>query len=148
EAAPVELRWGHELSEINLGFGRQQSLSVSGVVADVESGGPCHMCTVHAQSLEAFPGFSERQFVVASDGAYRLRGLVSGDYRISATKAVGRRHMVASRVVHLNDRNLRDVHLVVGSGHAVTGRVVFESPPRDVQKGEMHVVFIFAGGGR
>lgn len=146
EAATLDVRWGQELSEINLVFRQQQTFSISGVVADTESSGPCRSCRVLAAGQEELYGATLRQFAVASDGSYRVRGLIPGAYRISAIKPRDGRHVVSSRTVQLTDRSLRDIHLVVGVGHLVTGRIVLESPPAGQEASAMYVVFALPSG--
>ncbi len=142
EAAPLELRWGQELPGIDLALRQQQTFSIAGLVADAESGGPCGTCLIRAESVQEALRFAQREVGVGANGSYRVRGLLPGDYRIVATKPTGRRqHVVAVRIVHLRDQNVRDAHLVVGAGHRVTGRVVLEPAPQESPQGERHIVF-------
>ena len=129
EASVLNVRWGQELTGIDLVFRSQPTFSIAGLVADAEVGAACRACVVLAANLQEGQGFASRQFAVAPDGSYRIRGLAPGAYRITALKPTGGRHVIASRVVYLTDRSVRDVYLVVGVGHTVAGRVVFDPPP-------------------
>ncbi|MBI3695192.1 MAG: carboxypeptidase regulatory-like domain-containing protein [Acidobacteria bacterium] len=147
EAAVLEVRWGQELPEIDVVFRPQASYAVSGVVADAETGGPCRSCVLRAIPLDAAYGFAQRQFGVAPDGRYRLRGLPPGAYKIVAEKMERPgRHLVSSRTVQVTNRDLRDVHLVAGVGHTVSGRIVWESRPPEEPKGEMVISLAMAEG--
>ncbi|HYM10254.1 MAG TPA: carboxypeptidase-like regulatory domain-containing protein, partial [Bryobacterales bacterium] len=146
EAAPLEVRWGQEITDVNLAFHAQPAFWVSGVVADAETGGPCHVCVVSAASVDEPYGFQNRQFAVAPDGSYRIRGLTPGSYRVTAIKPEAGRHILSSRIVTLADENIRDVYLMVGISHTITGRVVLDSPPEGLEKTGMSVIFFLPGG--
>lgn len=137
QASRLEARWGQELSEINLVLERRETFSVSGVVADSEAAGPCHTCLVHVTRLGEVE--TSVQFEVAADGSYRATGLVPGAYRITAVKPSGGHHILASRTVQIGSDNLRDVNLLVGVSHTVSGRVLFDPPEDAPDKSDMRV---------
>ena len=141
DAAPLDLRWGQEMAEINLVFHPQATYSISGLVADSEIGGPCRSCMIRASNLDEMYGQPVGRVSVAPDGGYRLRGLLPGRYRLSAEKPSAGRHLVSSRIVHVTGENVRDAHLVVGAGQSVAGRVAFESQPPKQNRLSLQVEF-------
>jgi hypothetical protein len=131
EAAALKVAYGQELAEVNLALRREQTFSVSGVVADGGRGGPCSACTIRAASLEEPPGFSPQRRTVAPDGGYRVCGLVPGRYRITAEKNLGGRRLVSSQIVQVTNRDIQDVRLLAGVERGVKGRVIFEAKPAE-----------------
>ncbi len=129
DGVALDLRFGQELQEINLRLAPRESYSVSGVVTDAETRGPCNSCTIRALNLDESYSLSMAKSAVAADGSYRVRGLTPGSYRIIAEKRSGGRTLVSSRTVQVERRDLTGVHLVSGVLRTLTGRVILESPP-------------------
>ncbi len=136
EAVVLEARWGQELSEINLVLRREKTFSISGQVFDSERGGPCRGCAVSINRAgDLIPPV---HFGAGADGRYHARGLTSGTYSITAFKTTAGRHVaVESRQVQITSEDLRDISLVVGPGHSVTGRVVFDPPDSAIEDAHM-----------
>jgi len=132
QAVALEARYGQELVEINLDMAAQETFFVSGVVADAEAGGPCLTCIIRAISLEESFGFTQAESGVAPNGAYVVRGLQPGRYRILVEKKSAGRKLVSSQILEITNRDLKNVNLVAGVARDFSGRVVFESePPAD-----------------
>ena len=129
QAIVLELRFGQEATQINLDMLPQETFSVSGVVTDAETGGPCTSCTIRAISMEESNSFSQAEAGVASDGTYRVRGLPPGSYRIVAEKTAGGRRLRSAQNTVISNRDIADVSLLGGVSLTVTGRVVYESAP-------------------
>ena len=134
EAAPLQLSYGQELSDVNLVLRPLPAFSVSGVVADAQTAGPCRACVIRADNLEESYRFSQPQSGVAADGSYRIRGLAPGSYRITAEKSAAGRRLVSSRTIQITNRDIHDVHLLAGVERGIAGRVVLESQPPAVRK--------------
>lgn len=126
EAVPLSIRYGQELSEINLTLIPRQTFSVSGSVTDQETGGPCRSCVIRVIPQDELYGLSQPDSIVAMDGTYQARGLTPGNYRIVVEKSLGDRFLTSYRTIRIADRNLTDVHVLGGVAHGITGHVVFE----------------------
>jgi protocatechuate 3,4-dioxygenase beta subunit len=129
EAVPIEVRYGQELTGINLRLLPRESFSVSGLVTDSETRGPCGSCMILAFNLEESYTLSQARSSVAPDGSYHVRGLTPGTYRIVAEKQAGGRTVISSRTIEVDRRDITGVHLFSGILRAQEGRVVLESPP-------------------
>jgi 5-hydroxyisourate hydrolase-like protein (transthyretin family) len=78
EALPLDVRYGQELSGIDPVLRPEETFSVSGIVADAETHGPCVTCEIQVISLEESLSFSQPVTSVSANGSYRIRGLVPG----------------------------------------------------------------------
>ena len=115
--------WGQELSDIDLELSGRAAYYIAGVVADPQEGGPCRGCTIRSARLDGSLFVTQPQISrVTREGTFLIRGLSAGSYKVFASK--GRR--VVRQVVQVDDRSVDDVALLVGSGQAVAGRVVFD----------------------
>jgi hypothetical protein len=84
-----------------------------------------------------------------ADGTYRIHGLPAGTYRVLAEKGDGAGgHLAAARTVTIGNRNLGDVHLVVGLNRTLRGRLVLESPPEGLDLSKTTPVVALADGVR
>ncbi len=147
DAAPLRVGWGQEAADINLVLRAQSTFTVSGRVMDRATAGPCTSCLISARRADepAEPeGPSSR---VAADGGYRLQGLIPGPYRIMVEKTTPPQ-TGAAHFIQVTNRNLRDIDLAAGIERAVAGRVVFESPPGELDRAkmEMKLLLIEDGG--
>lgn len=130
QAVELDARYGQELTGINLDILPQETFSVSGVVADAEVGGPCTSCVIQAVSRDESYNFAQTQSGVAPNGAYMIRGLSPGSYRILVEKNSAGHHSASSRTIEITNQNEADINLLAGGdGSVITGRVVFESEP-------------------
>jgi len=146
EAGRLRLAWGQDLAGTDLVMRPQPGYSISGVIADAQTGGPCRTCTLRIRRLEDAGAAVLASSGVRADGSYRASGLPLGTYRIVAEKAApeGGRHLVSLRTVTLVNQSVRDAHLVAGIDREVTGRVALESPPEGF-KAERGLVLLFDG---
>lgn len=127
----IQLRWGQELSGLQLVLRPQPAYSIRGVIADSQSGGPCRTCLIWLERMEEGVVMSRMvRYGTRSDGSYRITGLTPATYRLRVEKASDSGgHLAAARTVTIGNRNLSDVHLVVGLDRTIAGRLVLESPP-------------------
>src|SRR5437016_10452644 len=109
QALLLDARYGQELTEINLDIVPQETFSVSGVVADMESQGPCSTCLIRTVSLDESFGFTQAQSGVALNGEYTARGLPPGRYRLMVEKNSSGRRTVSSQIIEIANRNLTGV---------------------------------------
>src|SRR5207248_3403268 len=123
QAVTMDIRYGQELTGINLDILPQETFSVSGVVADAEVGGPCVSCTIQAISLDESYNFTQGQSGVAPDGAYTIRGLSPGSYRILVQKNSAGHASASSQIVEITNRNAVDINLLAGVVRGIAGRV-------------------------
>jgi len=137
EAAKIEAHWGQDVSEINLVLQRRDTFFVSGLVVDSEDGGPCRSCVLSVTSADQIAVLTN--FGVAADGGYRATGLLPGRYRLTAAKASRGHHITASRTVQIGSDSVEQVNLLVGAGHAITGRVIFDPPDAAPEDSKMMV---------
>ncbi len=148
EAAPVTVRWGQEVSEIRLTLRPRASFAITGRVADALAGGPCRRCTLRVNRLDDIDDFPLREYGTAPDGSYRVRGLVPGVYRVSAeTAASPGKHQVSSRTVTVQNRDVTGVNLVAGIDRTVSGRVILQSPPPDLDLAKQSPLLEFREAG-
>ena len=123
QALATKVDWGQELSDIDLELSGRAAYYIAGVVADPQEGGPCRGCTIRSARLDGSLFVTQPQISrVTREGTFLIRGLSAGSYKVFASK--GRR--VVRQVVQVDDRSVDDVALLVGSGQAVAGRVVFD----------------------
>ena len=136
QALPLEVHWGHDLAGIDLTLSDDPAYAVVSAVADATMEGPCTRCFVRAVRIDGplrtgLPNTSR----VSREGLFALRGLPPGDYKLIGWR--GRNAgMVAQSDVSIRDRDLDDVGLVVGLKQEVSGRIVLEEPPDDVDATE------------
>ena len=131
QALPVKVRWGQELSGIDLELSESATYSVAGTVGDAKRGGPCFHCGVRAVRIDS--GFFvslPNTTSASSNGFFTLRGLSPGDYKIIARRTAA--DEVSQRLVTLTDSNLEDVGLVAGRAQPVSGEIMLEDPPEGV----------------
>ena len=136
QALPLEVNWGHDLTDIDLTLSDSPAYAVAGAVADATMEGPCTRCFVRAVQIDGplragLPNTSR----VSRKGLFVLRGLAPGDYKVIAQR--GRNAgMVAQRDVSIRDRDLDDIGFVVGLQQQVSGQIVLEEPPDGVDASE------------
>ena len=132
QALPVKVRWGRELSGIDLELSQSVTYSVAGTVGDATRGGPCFGCVVSAVRIDSgFLVSLPHTARVSSNGFFTLRGLSPGDYKIIARRTAA--DEVSQRLVTLTDGNLEDVGLVAGRAQPVSGEIILEDPPEGVE---------------
>ena len=132
QALPVKVRWGRELSGIDLELSQSVTYSVAGTVEDATRGGPCFGCVVSAVRIDSgFLVSPPNTARVSSNGFFTLRGLSPGDYKIIARRTAA--DEVSQRLVTLTDGNLEDVGLVAGRAQPVSGEIILEDPPEGVE---------------
>ena len=83
-----------------------------------------------ASQIDPFP----RQGIpIAPDGTYRVRDLTPGEYWIQVQKASpGSGYTSSARTFTVQNRDLSEVNLVAGVDRRITGRVVLDSPPANL----------------
>ncbi len=126
QSTPLRVRWGQELADIDLELQDEPTYWVAGAVFDGATGDGCFDCTMRIARLDG--GLIQtlpKQGQVFADGAFLVRGLSAGTYKLSVRQA-GDRRVVGQRVVQVTDRNLDNVVLIAGLGRAVSGKIVFE----------------------
>ena len=132
QALPVKVRWGQELSGIDLELSESVTYSVAGAVGDATTGEPCFGCVVSAIRIDSgFLVSLPNTTRVSSNGFFTLRGLSPGDYKIVARRVAA--DEVSQRLVTLTDSNLEDVGLVAGQAQPVSGEIMLEDPPEGVE---------------
>lgn len=132
QALPVELNWGHDLNDIDLALSDQPTYGVAGAVADAFMEGACTRCFVHAMQVDGnlrvtLPNPSR----VSADGSFLLRGLTPGDYKLTARRG-SNESMVGQADVSIQNRNVQDVGLIVGLQQEVSGQIVLEDAPDEI----------------
>ena len=133
QALPVKVRWGRELTGIDLELSESVTYSVAGTVGDATMGGPCFRCVVRAVRIDSsFLVSLPKTARVSLKGFFTLRGLSPGDYKIFARR-VAADEVVSQRLVTLTDSNLEDVGLVGGRAQPVSGEIMLEDPPEGVE---------------
>ena len=131
QALPVKVRWGGELTGIDLELSESVTYSVAGTVGDATTGEPCFHCVVSAIRIDgSFLVSLPNTSLVSSNGVFTLRGLSPGDYKIIARRVAA--DEVSQRLVTLTDSNLDDVGLVAGRAQPVSGEIMLEDPPDGV----------------
>jgi hypothetical protein len=133
EAAAVALGWGQELSEIDLTLRFSETFFISGHIADALTNGPCQTCTIRINRLDDIDDLRLADRRAAPDGSYRIDGLVPGVYRISAEKLVAQNRLISAATVTVQNRDVSGVNLLAGVERSLSGRVVLESPPPEMQ---------------
>ena len=133
QALPVKVRWGGELTGIDLELSESVTYSVSGTVGNATTGGPCFHCVVSAIRIDSsFLVSLPNTARVSSNGFFTLRGLSPGDYKIIARRVAA--DEVSQRLVTLTDSNVEDVGLVAGRAQPVSGEIMLvEDPPDGVE---------------
>ena len=132
QALPVKVRWGGELTGIDLELSESVTYSVAGTVGDATMEGPCFGCVVRAVRIDSsFVVSLPKTARVSPKGFFTLRGLSPGDYKIFARRLGA--DEVSQRLVTLTDSNLEDVDLVAGRAQPVSGEIILEDPPEGVE---------------
>lgn len=146
----TQLRWGQELSDLDLVLRPQPAYSITGALADSQAGGACRTCTIRIERMEQGVEMGVwMRYGTRADGTYRIQGLPPGTYRVLAEKGDGAGgHLAAARTVTLGNRNLGDVHLVVGLNRTLRGRLVLESPPEGLDLSKTTPVVALVDGVR
>ena len=136
-AIPVMVDWGQELVGIDLELTDRQTFSISGLVYDMETRAPCSRCAVKVVQLDGSLSVALPQTARPDrEGVFVIRSLSPGRYKVLLRKG----ELVAQTTVNLGDESVDDVGLVAGAGQAVSGQVVFEDPPDDLDAGSMTVI--------
>ena len=132
QALPVKVRWGGELTGIDLELSESVTYSVAGTVGDATMEGPCFGCVVRAVRIDSsFVVSLPKTARVSPKGFFTLRGLSPGDYKIFSRRLGA--DEVSQRLVTLTDSNLEDVDLVAGRAQPVSGEIILEDPPEGVE---------------
>ncbi len=145
EAQRLGLRWGQELTSIDLKIPNWPAFTVTGRVGNGIKEAPCGNCEVEAYRLgNPFRLSLAATGSVSPSGDFVILGLAPGSYRIVAMLR-GYRTLAASRPVEITDRGLEGLNLIVGPGEAVSGEIIFQDPPADL-KTERTVVTAYGNG--
>ncbi len=150
EAGRIQLRWGQELSDLHLVLRPQPAYSITGVLADSQAGGACRTCMIRIERMEQGVEMGVwSRYGTRADGTYRIQGLPPGTYRVLAERGDGAGgHVAAARTVTIGNRNLGDVHLVIGLNRTLRGRLVLESPPEGLDLSKTTPVVALVDGVR
>ena len=142
QSTPLKVRWGQELTGIDIEFRDEPAYWIAGAVFEGATGGGCFDCTMWVTRLDG--GLIQtmpKQSQVSAEGVFLVRGLSAGAYKLSVRRA-GDRRSVGQRVVQLSDRNLDDVVLIADPGGAVSGKIVFEGGAGEEPGEEMNVSLV------
>ena len=130
QALLVELHSGADFASADVRIPPDPTYTIAGVVWDVDAEAPCTHCTVQLTQHDAAYRVSFLQPArVASDGAFLLHGLASGDYGLVASRGSTR---MTHTEVSIRDRDVEDVRLTLGAQYSLSGEVVLEDPPAGI----------------
>jgi hypothetical protein len=136
QALPLKVNWAGHLEDIDVHLLREPTFAISGFVWDADMDGPCTRCTVRALQIDGpFRLGLPQAGRVSKEGILFLNGLASGDYKLLAGR--GTPEISPGLLdVTLRDDNLTDLRMTVGLQRAVSGRIILDRPPDQVNATE------------
>ena len=127
QALPVSVRWGDELSDIDLRLSDEATYALVASVWDASEDGPCLRCSLSAVQIDG--GFRIRlpNSVRASrEGFFVLRGLTAGDYQLLVKNG---NRLAGQTTVTVGGDAVTETSLAVGILQTVAGKVTLSDPP-------------------
>ena len=148
QATKVEVSAGGEVGGFHLTLIESHTYSVSGRVlaADGSTAQSVRIITVN----QSGPGQVSLRGGTTTDlqGVFKVAGLLPGKHRLIARRGRREEPQIASASVEVIDRDIQGLTLALGSGAAITGRIVSESQESVLDWRRVEVVTRPAAGGR
>lgn len=132
-AVAVELRAGDDLAGTDFNLLPVRTFQVTGHVYDAVNHRPGVHATVWLVPRDRevqTTYFTPQDSVQDAQGAFELRGVRSGSYYLFAASVDGVREYTTQEAVDVADADVRDVHVVIGPGIDLMGRIRVEGDAR------------------
>ena len=149
QATKIEVSAGGEVGGFHLTLIESHTYSVTGRVlaADGSPAQSVRIITVN-QSDPAVATFRGGGTTTDLQGAFKVAGLLPGKHRLIARRGRREEPQIASASVEVIDRDIQGLTLALGSGAAITGRIVSENEEPALDWRRVSVVARPAKGGR
>ena len=134
DSPALHLQWSQELPDINFELHPQPVFCVAGRVIQAETGGTCTSCALRLSSLEKGYNVPRGTTQVGQEGGYGFCGLTSGTYSVSAVDVATSGAGIGLRTVTVARSDLRRADLLLGVEHTIAGRLILDSPDKEVTK--------------
>ena len=148
QATKVEVSAGGEVGGFHLTLIESHTYSVSGRVLAAD-GSPAQSVRIITVN-QSGPGQVSLRRGTTTDlqGVFKVAGLLPGKRRLIASRGRREEPQIASASVEVIDRDIQGLTLALGSGAAITGRIVSESQESVLDWRRVEVVTRPAAGGR
>ena len=148
QATKVEVSAGGEVGGFHLTLIKSHTYSVSGRVLAAD-GSPAQSVRIITVN-QSGPGQVSLRGGTTTDpqGVFKVAGLLPGKHRLIARRGRREEPQIASASVEVIDQDLQGLTLALGSGAAITGRIVSESQESVLDWRRVEVVTRPAAGGR
>ncbi len=129
EASQLTVAAAGEVTGISLAMRSSEVHSIAGRITG-EDGRPAVRVVVVARKYPLSENSAELGSAATDqNGAFVLRGLIPGRYRLSVRLADPPRRIGASAVVEVGTQDVRDLALTLAEGSNISGRIVLEGAP-------------------
>ena len=148
QATKVEVSAGGEVGGFHLTLIESHTYSVSGRVLAAD-GSPAQSVRIITVN-QSGPGQVSLRGGTTTDpqGVFKVAGLLPGKHRLIARRGRREEPQIASASVEVIDQDLQGLTLALGSGAAITGRIVSDSQETALDWRRISVVARPAAGGR
>lgn len=130
QAAPIELKAGDEISDINIQMQKAATYTVRGrLLGSLSDGSKDHAALSVVREGEELLFITGSDSRIAPDGTFDISGLAPGSYNLTLFPMIGSIRPVARQHVELGNADVNDVALEINNGLSVRGKVRIEGTP-------------------